>query len=117
MENPKGNCLGYIIVETDFDVPERKDVVYLETCPKYNSSNPKRTIKYIGETLLAFVVKIAQKNNKKFISIPIWSKTAENFYKENCGFEEKEACLYLYRELFDSFLSKNKKHTKSSILI
>ena len=88
MENQKDKCLGYVIVETDFDTPDKSDIVYLETCPKYKSSNPKRTIKYIGETLLAFVVKIAQKDNMKSVCIPVWTTTAENFYKENCGFQE-----------------------------
>lgn len=117
MENKSGKCLGYIAVGTDFDDLNKDGIAYLETCPKYKSANSKRTIKYIGETLLAFAVKIAQKNNMETVRIPVWASTAEDFYKENCGFKEDEYGLYLNSSEFQTFLSKNEAHTKSEILL
>ncbi len=115
MENRFGKCLGYINISSCYAPKTQREIVFLETCPEYQSTQEKRPVKYIGETLLAFVVKRAQESGVNCVCIPHWAKTAKDFYKNNCGFNEANKVLYIVDRQFDGFIEKNKKHSMLNI--
>lgn len=118
LESNAGRCLGYIVMRTDFDNPEEEELIYLETCPKYQTRREKRPLKYIGETLLSFAIGKLDRNKTKSVKITAYSANGEIFYKENCGFTEcndEARTLFLPRKKFSSLIKKNETHTNSKI--
>ncbi len=121
MEAQDGKCLGYteLINEDDNTV----EILLLETNPKQVSKRNKNLpiFKYIGETLLAFTVKKAKRENKTAIQVQP-SITAEKFYTDKCFFKKpadyyKGEPFVLPRSRFKKFIDQNRMHTKSSINI
>lgn len=118
LESNAGRCLGYIVMRTDFDNPEEEELIYLETCPKYQTKRTKRPLKYIGETLLSFAIGKLDKNKTKSVKITSYSANGETFYKENCGFiecDDETRTLLLPRKKFSRLIAKNEIHTDSKI--
>ena len=118
LESNAGRCLGYIVMRTDFDNPEEEELIYLETCPKYQTKRTKRPLKYIGETLLSFAIGKLDKNKTKSVKITAYSANGETFYKENCGFiecDDEARTLLLPRKKFSRLIAKNEIHTDSKI--
>lgn len=116
IENTKGDCLGYVTTSDDTE-NKIKEVLYLETCPRYASTNPKRGLKYIGETLLSYVVELADKNGFDCVSIPIISRKAEKFYIKKCGFKEEPddaSGVILYKKDYSQLIEQNKNHTEAN---
>ncbi len=115
LESANGDCLGYVCT-SDNKKTKIKDVDYLETCPNFARRNVRRDLRYIGETLLAFVVELADENNFECVRIPNALKRATKFYTEKCGFEQDpkfETSKILLEKDYDKFLEQNKKHTEN----
>ena len=111
LENEQGECLGACEVDDVFD--DKDELVFIETAPKYNSLNPRRNLKYAGESLLCFLVQNAKKNKKKFFIITSPHPSAVGFYKK-CGFKknnyDENLNMDVYRKVFDDFVENNKEH-------
>lgn len=115
LESENGECLGYSEVLYD---DKTNEILFLETVPTQNFSNrEKSSFKYIGETLLSFIVK--QSKQQKARSVELQATVAStNFYKNKCFFKspKKELDpLYLKKKDFSKLISQNEKHTKSTI--
>lgn len=115
LEGNNLDCLGYSEVLYDDNINE---VLFLETVPTQNfSSRQKSSFKYIGETLLSFIVK--QSKEQKVKSVELQATVASiNFYKDKCFFRlpKKETDpLYLINRDFSKLIKQNEEHTKSSI--
>ncbi len=118
MESKAGRCLGYIVMKTDFDNPEEEELIYLETCPTYQTKKEKRPLKYIGETLLSFAIGKLDRSKTKSVKITAYSSEGEAFYKQNCGFTEcddEARTLLLPRKKFNKLIARNEIHTDSKI--
>ena len=118
IESEAERCLGYIIMKTDYEDETEEEIVYLETCPKYQTKNEKRSLQYIGETLISFIVGGLDKDKTNAVMIKDYSEIGKPFYINNCGFEElkdRNNALMLKKENFSELLKRNEKHTKSKI--
>ena len=80
IESKAGRCLGYIFMQTDYEDQTEEEIVYLETCPKYQTKNSTRSLKYIGETLISFVIGSLDKTKTEAVIIKAYSKTGKPFY-------------------------------------
>ena len=113
LEDKKGDCLGYICTSDDYE-NKIKGIMFLETCPHYALSNPKRGLKYVGETLLSYAVEVADKQGFECVSVPIVSSKAEDFYTKKCGFEQdlEDASgeVSLPRKDYQNLLNQNQEH-------
>ena len=118
MENEDGDTLCVSVMDEKTLNENRLD--YLETAPKLSSYNSGgRKIKYIGETMLAFLVKLS-KRDKLFFDIPDVAKRdkTKDFYFKLCGFHSNEMDgAYLNSYEFDAFVAQNEEHTNSQIEI
>ena len=113
LENSKGDCLGYICTSDDYE-NKIKEIMFLETCPHYAQANPKRGLKYIGETLLAYAVELADRDGFNCVDIPKASTKATQFYTDKCGFEENEDDPMektLYKKDFYKLIKQNQEHS------
>ena len=116
LETMDGDCLGYSeVVKRDNSVDE---VLFLETVPTQTFLNShKSKFKYIGETLLSFMVKKSQQEESRQVELqPSILSTA--FYRDKCFFipPEKEVDpYYLTRNSFSKLIKQNEEHTHSSI--
>ncbi len=117
IEDLKGKCLGYC--EYDTDDKDKNILITLEVHPRYSVKNEKRKIKYIGETLLAFLAKLTAIENKRKLLIFLPVKSAEQFYEEKCGFKKLKGSVNMEMESknFDALIAQNKTHTKQAIEI
>lgn len=115
LENKRKQCLGFAVVEKRYD-EEVYDLDLLETCLPYSFRNKERTTKYVGETILSFIAKLAIKDNISKFCVPISSTFARKFYN-NCGFEKGKGLdgLVLYDFYFDKLIEQNENHTKGKI--
>ena len=118
IEDNDANCLGYAEVLKKnffFTKPEKKlEICLLETCPDFSKNNKFRKTKYIGETLLSFIVKKAKENNISKICVPTFAERAYLFYTKNCNFEDMALSpdrLVLQKSNYDSLLQQNEQHT------
>lgn len=116
LEGNNLDCLGYS--EVLYCDDNKNEILFLETAPTQNfSSRRKASFKYIGETLLSFIVK--QSKEQKVKSVELQATVASiNFYKDKCFFRlpKKETDpLYLINRDFSKLIKQNEEHTKSSI--
>lgn len=116
MEDEDENLLGYS------EISEYQDEVvldFIETVPDCSLESVGRKIKYIGETMLAYIVSLCKLIGKDLeIHSVADSYTTRNFYYKNCGFEELSRTNAIMRkENFDKFLKHNKNHTGSDVEI
>lgn len=118
LESKNEGCIGYICTQ-DFDfIPNKTYVEFLETCPMYSSKNKKREIKYIGQTLMAFVVALAQKNKKDKVCVPTIAPKSKRFYGKACGFRQDykdNDGLIINRQNYNKFLRKHEEKTGKEI--
>lgn len=88
MENNNKDILCFSIV--DNKRKKHTKLEYLETAPKlscYNASS--RPFKYIGETMMAFLAHLAQKEDKDFLVDFVAERPkTQNFYFKQCGFKK-----------------------------
>lgn len=98
LENAKNKCLGFCVVSNKKGI---QNLEYIETIPKQKAKNKKRKISYIGETLIAFLMKN--------------SNEGENFYiKSTLGdaipFYEKYKFKYQDDKDYDFVINDNEKN-------
>ncbi len=123
IEDFSGNCLGVTeIYNEKFKGKESKKIHIIETCPTLSAKNKERKEKYIGESLLAFIVKLCKRENKEMIYVPVVYETARDFYKSKCHFEEKiredemeDLPVFLMKKDFDNLIIQNENHTQEQI--
>lgn len=104
-------CLGYVRTQENGD---KTQIDYLETCPKYQTKNKQRNTQNIGQTLLAFIITLAKKDEKEEIRIPYPAKSAIPFYKKKFNFRTEDIGtkkLILDEDKFDKALEKYNKNT------
>lgn len=113
IENAKNKKLGFCQI---YQEPNQYDELeIIEVMPKAAHDNSSRTAKYIGETLITFLVEKAKKEGKKSFVVPVSIPDARDFYK-NCGFERYGDCSFLMKaKNFDNLINKNIEHTGSAI--
>lgn len=118
LETKDEGCLGYISTH-DFDfIPNKTYVEFLETCPQYTSQNKKRKIKYIGQSLMAFVVGLAQEQNKTRVCITTTAPKSKKFYSRACNFRQDyngNDGLILNSQSYQKFLNRHKENTGKEI--
>ena len=98
---------------------------YIETAPKLSIYDKPQQKRYIGETMLAFLTKICQKDGRNLLVPEVAPRLqTEDYYFKHCKFEEiqKQKNEYykkaiLRQGMMDEFLELNKSHTGSSINI
>ena len=113
VEDSKGKMLGYC--EQD-ELYFQNALVLIETSPACLSSKKDRKIKYVGETMLAFLVKMAKNQNKAAFAVDSVLDEARDFYSKKCGFEKDGIRTYILSEKqFDNFISQNENHTQGKI--
>lgn len=115
IENKKEKCLGYCHQDT---LNKGNEVITLEVHPRYKHENGKRKVKYIGETLLAFLAKLSQRQKKPTLKIDHATKDSRPFYTEKCGFddEKNDSSPELKQRSFNALIKQNEKHTKGKII-
>ncbi|MBQ8475744.1 GNAT family N-acetyltransferase [bacterium] len=107
-------CLGVMEVKehTNCDL----GVIYLETNPKYRGKG-KKSVKYIGETMLSYLAKVAKGNDAE-VFIYNSSESAYDFYISKCGFQEPKgefATIDLDKSGIDKLIKQNESHTGRKI--
>ena len=115
MEDSLGNVLGLSKIS---DFMSFKVLEFIETAPKYSIiKKGRRTFKYIGETMLAFIASLCKQEDKYLdIADVVHNRKVRNFYFNNCGFEDLTCDRAILRKnKFDGFLEHNKAHTSSNI--
>jgi len=114
IENIRGKKLGFCqIYDTSLGCDELE---IIETMPSAAHECEKRKRKYIGETLMSFLIKKAQLAGKKEFLIPVPIADAKGFYIDKCGFERYgTTSLKMTSNLFDRLLKLNQSHTNGSI--
>lgn len=114
MEDEKENLIAYSEFSNRYNTGEL-DII--ETVPDGSIYNPERKTKYIGETMIAFLVNLCKKLDKDFKVVDIAeNKQTKDFYYKNCKLRQvapKEAVLL--KEDFNNFLEQNEHHTGSKI--
>lgn len=115
IENKQRQCLGYAIIDR-CRTPKSIDLELLETCLPHSSRNEDRRIKYVGETLVSFLTKLAKNENLSELCVPLTAKTAKDFYR-NCGFQEKGTTGFftLKNKDFNQLIEKNEFNTNGTI--
>ena len=116
LEDKNGDCLCYS--ETAKRASNVTEILFLETVPSQTFLNShKSKFKYIGETLLSFMIKKAktEKENRVELHPSILSTT---FYKNKCFFIQPRNEVYPYylnKNRFSKLIKQNERHTHSTI--
>lgn len=116
LETETGECLGYSeIVKKKGNVDE---ILFLETVPSQAFSNSYRsTYKYIGETLLSFMVKKSQSEKASRVELHP-SVSATSFYRDKCFFSppaKDTEPFHISRFKYNKLIKQNEEHTHSQI--
>ena len=118
LENSNGDCLGYIATLILNTARNKENIQYLEVCPSFAFANGERSLKYIGQSLVSFLIAQAQREGKSKVCVPVYSTSAKDFYYKKCGFEyddEREDGFAIERENFDKALDNLKNKIGSEI--
>lgn len=116
MEDDEGNLLGYSEF-IKYNVSKNGYLETIETAPSDSIYNKKRRVKYVGETMIAYLVLLCKKENLDFEIMEIAPRKAtRDFYYKNCHLEpiSKDRAI-LTKEKFNEFLAQNEAHTGSKI--
>lgn len=118
LEDKLGSCLGYVRTISVDDCEKNEQIEFLETCPTLSSNNKKRQVKYVGQSLVAFVVGLAKRENKQSVYVPIVAQSARKFYQNKCYFKNDTLIrngVVLENSNYDKLLKKHRKNTHSAI--
>lgn len=118
LENSNGDCLGYIATLILNTAKNKENIQYLEVCPSFAFANGERNLKYIGQSLVTFLIAQADKEGKSKVCVPVYATSAKDFYYKKCGFEyddEREDGFAVERENFPNVLDDYKIKTGSEI--
>lgn len=120
-ENKDGECIAISqLYDPCIDDKKGKGVYILETSPKLCSENKDRKTKYIGETFLTFIAKLAWQKGYA-VDIPLAVDTALPFYVDKCFFKKvgesdgEYTPVTLYSDDFFDLIHQNEEHTKTQI--
>lgn len=93
---------------------------YIEVAPRFSKDNKNnRKMKYVGETMMSFLINVAKKRGLDFRITDIAPRQeAVDFYDKQLGFEvdELESSGFMPKENFDDLILKNQKHTGHKIM-
>lgn len=118
IEDKSGSCLGYVRTISVEDCEKREQIDFLETCPTLSSNNKKRDVKYVGQSLIAFIVGLAKNENKQGVYVPVVAKNARKFYLKKCYFKNDTALKHgvvLDNSDYEKILKKHRNNTQSAI--
>ena len=93
---------------------------YIETAPSLSCYNiNSRPIKFIGETMIAFLAKLTQQQKKDLFVLEVAPKEpTRNFYFEHCGFTSiPENNAIMNKDKLEGLIRMNEDHTGSKIEI
>ncbi len=99
---------------------EENILEYIETAPTLSCYNRNsRPIKFIGETMIAFLAKLTKRERKNLFVLEIAPRPlTRKFYFEHCGFNPApENNAIMPNETLDTLISMNERHTGSKIEI
>ena len=118
LEDSKKHCLSYAEILTKS--PYFNQLLFIETKPSLSHKNKERKTKYIGETMIAFLLGLTKAtSNSKNFEVPHAISTSQAFYVDKCKFDYHEGksrlSVFKPREEFDSLIEQNEKHTGSKI--
>ena len=116
MESSNKDIICFSVV--DNQRKKETQLKFIETAPQYSYKNKKnRPFKYIGETMIAFLIRKSHKKNFEVSEVRDYDAT-KKFYFDICEMEKsgKKGAI-LKKENIDSFIKKNKKHTGSEIKV
>ncbi|MBQ8635470.1 hypothetical protein IJX73_03865 [bacterium] len=116
MEDEKGDAICF---SKTSKTKKKTDLEYIETMPKISTNNPRRIMKYVGETMLAFLVLVSDSENK-VLNVPNVAnrEKTKKFYFEQCGFKKNgKHAAYMPKDRTHEFAEQNKCHTGSKIEI
>ena len=117
IETQNGECLG---VSTVMYKPHELILNILETAPAFvNDGRHKSTpYRYVGETLIAFLAKMAASSNKEYIQTEP-ADSAKEFYMKHCHFkpdkDSEDYNVFLRNKSFNRLIKQNEHHTKSKL--
>lgn len=118
LETKNGDCLGLMTTKND-KARGTLTLEVLETAPSCTKQENKKEqkAKYIGETLLSFLIQKAQNNNYKKIVLDS-TQEAYDFYGKKCHFaqsRQEESRFVLYVENGQKLINQNERHTQAKI--
>ncbi len=111
LENENKKCLGFCVTN---DYKDGINLEYIETIPKQKAKNKKRNMRYIGESLMAF---LAHRLKGKHFYIKSVLQEAVPFY-DSCSFKQSDNDEYDYKideYEKDSVIDINEAHTGEAI--
>lgn len=110
LEDNEGNCLN---ITNTANLGKTTELVMIETAP----SVKKAGYKYIGETMLSFVLGLIKKGSSNIFSVPIYRAEAKEFYVDKCGLKDEKSPygLYMDKSDFDKLIIQNQNHTQNTI--
>lgn len=114
MEDEDGNCLA-ILEEIKYSSGSRRSIEFLEVVPTHAERTSNRKIKYIGETMVAFLAALSDKKSELFVGLPA---DDAKFFWYNLGFEKKNkryVSMSLPVNKLDALVKRNEEHTGSKI--
>lgn len=116
MEDENNQMICYSVLKRK---RSRNDLQFIETMPKMSSYNMcNRKIKYIGETMLAFLIGLTKEDGANFeISRIAQRPKTQSFYFDLCKFTPiDDGCSgYMEKKKFDKFIKRNASHTGKEI--
>ena len=112
LETQEGKCLGYLYAEEKRNAYE---IGFIESIPKNKYGT---NYKYIGETLLSFIAKLARIEEKERIFLAP-ADSAVDFYENKCHFsteeDSEEQEMILPNDRYNKLISQNENHTGKNI--
>ena len=112
IENQFGDCLGYINIISHKSPFNKKSIQYIET------SKDDTETKLIQQSLVAFIIEQAKREDKAKVSVLAFDKNIRKFFTKECGFKHSIDSGYdfvLDKKHYDKFLEKHKQKTGSEI--
>lgn len=125
IENSSKECIGYCVSyytnkEDSTDDKSSIHVEYLEKIPDLSLDryeNYDYNYKYIGQTMLSFIAKLAKKMNADNINL-FMAKATPRFYLNKCYFRRAYPSMnsaYLPAVDYDKLIERNEKNCSSTI--
>lgn len=114
IENDTGNILCYSLID---EAPKQVDVILLETAPKLSRYNSNRDVKYIGETMVAFLATLAKSKNKDLVVKGVADRRkTQDFYFSLCKFSRLgDENAILKKRTVKKLVESNEKHTGKKV--
>ena len=113
MEDEAQNILGFSIIDRN---GSQTILDTIETAPRLSCYREKRPMKYIGETMMAFIAKLSGEKDVTVRDIAQRPKT-KNFYFSQCRFSKNifSDGATLRRRNFKKLINANEAHTGKEV--